>query len=254
MITIISPAKSQDFTKLELEYDLSQPIFKKEITGIINKLKHYECDEIQKLMKISPKLSNDVFNMHSEFESTKFDDTNSKPAIFTFNGDVYKSLDAHTLDKNTIEYAQNHLLTLSGLYGVIRPLDLIQAYRLEMGTKIKIQEIVLYKYWQDKVTAKIDELISTHSNKTIINLASNEYSQAVDKKILKANWLDIDFKEDKNGTFKTIGIHAKRARGLMSRYIMTNEINNTEDIKNFNVSGYEFNQSLSQSNHFCFTR
>ena len=254
MITIISPAKSQNFEKKEFDYNLSQPIFKKEITGIINKLKHYECDEIQKLMKISPKLANEVFNMHSNFTSSKFDTSNSKPAIFTFNGDVYKSLDVQTLDHDTIEYAQEHLLTLSGLYGVIRPLDLIQAYRLEMGTKIKITDTVLYKYWQNKITTKIDELVSTHSNKTIVNLASNEYSQSIDKKTLQANWLDIDFKENKNGTFKTIGIPAKRARGLMSRYILVNKINNIDNIKEFDVGGYAFNQSLSQENHFCFTR
>lgn len=254
MITIISPAKSQTFTKVKHSHSYTQPIFQNEITQLINKLKHYEVDELEKLMKISTKLAIEVFDKHNNFDPTTYDTPKAKAAIFTFSGDVYKGLNAMTLDKATINYAQKHLIILSGLYGLIRPLDLIQAYRLEMGTKIKVDDKILYKYWQDKSTIALNKLFEKHSHKTLINLASNEYSQSIDRKQLKANWLDIDFKENKNGTFKTVAIHAKKARGLMSRYILENEIEKTEDIKKFDTAGYTFNAELSKENLFCFTR
>jgi len=254
MIIVISPAKSQNFDKVIQSYDYTQPIFKDEIKLLVNKLKHYEIEEIEKLMKISPKLATEVFNKHNSFDPTKYSIPHSKAAIFTFSGDVYKGLDAGSLDKDTIEYAQDHLLMLSGLYGIIRPLNLIQAYRLEMGTKIKIDEQILYKYWQEKSTAALNKLFEKHPNKTLINLASNEYSQSIDRKLLKANWLDIDFKENKDGIFKTVGIHAKKARGLMSRYILENRIENIEDIKKFDIAEYTFNAEFSKENLICFTR
>ena len=254
MIIVISPAKSQNFDELKQSYDYTQPIFKNEIELLVNKLKHYEIEEIEKLMKISPRLATEVFEKHNNFDSTKYNIPHSKAAIFTFSGDVYKGLDATTLNKETIDYAQNHLLMLSGLYGIIRPLDLIQAYRLEMGTKIKIDEQILYKYWQTKSTAALNKFFEKQQNKILINLASNEYSQSINRKLLKANWLDIDFKENKDGIFKTIGIHAKKARGLMSRYILENKIENIEDIKTFNMNGYQFNAEFSKNNSLCFTR
>ncbi|WP_150464108.1 peroxide stress protein YaaA [Francisella sp. XLW-1] len=254
MIIVISPAKSQNFETATAKYQFTQPIFKDQITKLINTLKHYEVDEIEKLMKISPKLAEEVFTKHNSFNPKNYNESNSKAAIFTFSGDVYKGLEADTLDKETIEYAQNHLLMLSGLYGLIRPLDLMQAYRLEMGTKIKIDGEILYKYWQDKITAQLNEYFSQQQNKVLINLASNEYSQAIDKKSLDAKWLNIDFKENKNGTYKTIGIHAKKARGLMTKYILENRIENISDIKNFNIANYKYSPELSTENLMCFTR
>ncbi|ASG68727.1 hypothetical protein CDV26_10350 [Francisella halioticida] len=254
MIIVISPAKSQNLDPLKENYNFTQPIFKDQINLLINKLKHYEIDEIEKLMKISSKLAQKVFDKHNSFNPNNYDISNSKAAIFTFSGDVYKGLDAKTLDNQTVKYTQDHLLMLSGLYGLIRPLDLMQAYRLEMGTKIKIDEKVLYKYWQNKITSQLNYFFAKQKNKTLINLASNEYSQAIDRKVLDATWLDIDFKENKNGIFKTIGIHAKKARGLMTRFILENQIENINDIKKFNVAGYEFNQDLSKNNLLCFTR
>lgn len=254
MIIVISPAKSQNFEPVKENYNFTQPIFKDQINLLINKLKHYEVDEIEKLMKISPKLAQEVFDKHNHFDPNNYNASNSKGAIFTFSGDVYKGLDAKTLDKETIKYSQEHLFMLSGLYGIIRPLDLMQAYRLEMGTKIKVDDKVLYKYWHDKITPKLNDFFAKQKNKTLINLASNEYSQAIDKKSLDANWLDIDFKETKNGTYKTIGIHAKKARGLMARYILANKIEDAEEIKKFNIAGYKFNPELSKENLLCFTR
>lgn len=254
MIIVISPAKSQNFEPINNEYNFTQPIFKDQIELLINKLKHYEISEIEKLMKISPKLATEVFDKHNSFNAKNYSLENSKAAIFTFSGDVYKGLDSNSLDSDTINYAQDHLLMLSGLYGLIRPLDLMQAYRLEMGTKIKIDDRVLYRYWQDKITTQLNAFFTKQENKTLINLASNEYSQAIDKKLLKADWLDIDFKENKDGTFKTIGIHAKKARGLMSRYILENKIENIEDIKKFDVAEYSYNLELSNKNTLCFTR
>ncbi|ALB02260.1 hypothetical protein ACH24_00355 [Francisella persica ATCC VR-331] len=254
MIVIISPAKSQNFEPIKTDYKFTQPIFKEQITKLINTLKHYEVEEIEKLMKISTKLAGEVFAKHNNFDPNKYDNSNAKAAIFTFNGDVYKGLEADTLNSKTIEYSQSHLLMLSGLYGLIRPLDLIQAYRLEMGTNIKIEGKILHKYWQDKITTKLNEYFSQQQNKILINLASNEYSQAIDKKSLDAKWLDIDFKENKAGTYKTIGIHAKKARGLIARFILKNRIEDISDIKNFNVAGYQFNPELSKENLLCFTR
>lgn len=254
MIIVISPAKSQNFDSLKENYDFTQPIFKDQINLLINKLKHYEVEEIEKLMKISPKLAQEVFDKHNSFNPEKYNNSNSKAAIFTFSGDVYKGLNAESLDSKTINYAQDHLLMLSGLYGLIRPLDLIQAYRLEMGTKVKIDGQILHKYWQDKITPQLNDFFTKQKNKTLINLASNEYSQAIDKKNLSAKWLDIDFKENKNGSFKTIGIHAKKARGLMTRFILENQIEDIQDIKKFNIAGYKFNQDLSKDDLFCFTR
>ena len=254
MIIVISPAKSQNFDEVKQSYDYTQPIFQNEIKLLVNKLKHYEIEEIQKLMKISPKLAAEVFDKHNYFDPTKYSTPHSKAVILTFSGDVYTVLDAGCLDKSTIEYTQNHLLILSGLYGIIRPLDLIQAYRLEMGTKIKINDVALYKYWQDKSTAELNKLFDKHDNKTLINLASNEYSQSINRKSLKANWLDIDFKEKKDSTFKTVGIHAKRARGLMTKFILENKIEDIQYIKKFNIAGYSFNPDFSKENLICFTR
>lgn len=197
MIIVISPAKSQNFEPIKTAYQFTQPIFKQQIIKLINTLKYYEVEEIEKLMKISPKLAEEVFAKHNSFNPNKYDNSNAKAAIFTFSGDVYKGLEADTLDNKTIEYAQNHLLMLSGLYGLVRPLDLIQAYRLEMGTNIKIDGKILHKYWQDKITTQLNEYFSQQQNKILINLASNEYSQAIDKKSLAVKWLDIDFKEIK---------------------------------------------------------
>lgn len=254
MIIVISPAKSQNFEPIKTAYQFTQPIFKQQIIKLINTLKHYEVEEIEKLMKISPKLAEEVFAKHNSFNPNKYDNSNAKAAIFTFSGDVYKGLEADTLDNKTIEYAQNHLLMLSGLYGLVRPLDLIQAYRLKMGTNIKIDGKILHKYWQDKITTQLNEYFSQQQNKILINLASNEYSQAIDKKSLAVKWLDIDFKENKAGAYKTIGIHAKKARGLITRYILENRIENVSDIKKFNVAGYQFNPDFSDENLLCFTR
>ena len=254
MLTILSPSKSQDFSKLEKKFDFKQPVFKDEIKNIINILKDYTSQDFEKIMKISEKLANEVAGKYNNFNVNNYNLESSKVSIFSFTGDVYKSLDAGTLTEENINFAQQNLLIISGLYGIIRPLDLIQAYRLEMGTKIKIDNFILYKFWQPIITNYLNEVLQEHNNKTLINLASKEYSQAIDKKKLVANWLDIDFKENKNGTFKTIGIYAKKARGLMARYIIQNNINDVEFIKKFNLDGYKFNSDLSRDNYFCFIR
>ena len=254
MLTILSPAKSQNFSKLEKKFDFKQPIFKEEIKNIINILKGYTSQDFEKIMKISEKLSNEVIEKYNNFNVNNYDLENSKASIFSFSGDVYKSLDIETLTEENINFAQQNLLIISGLYGIIRPLDLMQAYRLEMGTKIKINDLILYKFWQPIITNYLNKVLENHDNKILINLTSKEYSQAIDRKKLKANWLDIDFKENKNNTFKTIGIYAKKARGLMARYIIQNNINDIESIKKFTLDGYKFNINLSKENYFCFTR
>jgi len=250
MITVISPAKTLDFSKSPIKKN-TQPIFEKDIQNIAMQMKHYEIDEIEKIMKISNKLATQVFEYFCKFNSPQND---KKQALLTFNGDVYRGLNAKNLNANDFVFAQEHLLMLSGMFGFLRPLDIMQAYRLEMDSKVEIDGVKVKEFWKGKVTSELNNLFEKQKNKTLINLASVEYSSVIDKKKLKANWLDIDFKENKNGTFKIIGIYAKYARGLMARYIIKNQIENIEEIKKFSIDGYSFNQELSNTKKLCFTR
>ncbi len=224
--------------------------FEKESTVLIKDLKKLKSIELQKLMKVSPKIA----ELNTErFNNWKlpFTSENAKAAIFAFKGDVYTGLDAESLSKKEIEFAQAHLSILSGLYGLLRPLDLMQAYRLEMGTKYGTSKGKdLYEFWADKITHEIN----SREEKTILNLASNEYFKAVNKKKLKAEIISPIFKDEKNGVLKVISFFAKKARGMMTRFIIQNHITNVEEIKNFNLGGYAFNESLSTDKEWVFTR
>ncbi len=172
-----------------------------------------------------------------------------------FKGDVYLGLDAPTLNKNDLKFTQKHLRILSGLYGLLRPLDLMQAYRLEMGTKLQNERgRNLYEFWDTRVTDKLNEELSAHKSQTLINLASNEYFKVVKPKTLDADIITPAFKERKNGEYKMIGIYAKKARGLMSRYIIKNRIDTPEALKDFDLEDYGYNESLSTENNWVFTR
>lgn len=239
MKIVISPAKSLDFECESPIKKFTQPVFLDDSKKLIKKMREYSPEEIGKLMKISDKLSDLNYQRFSDWQ-TPFTSKNAKHSIYAFNGDVYDGLDAKSLSAKDIEFAQEHLRILSGLYGLLRPLDLMQAYRLEMGTKLKPS---LYEFWGDKLTKELgDDLV--------VNLASNEYFKAIKPK----NILKIDFKENKNGELKIIAIYAKKARGLMANYIIKNKITKAEKIKKFDIDGYKFREDLSDDKHFIFAR
>ena len=253
MKVIISPAKSLDFDTELTNKDFSVPYFLSESKIINESLKKRTPSELKSLMSISDKLANLNWKRNNSFK-TPFDLDNARPSIFTFNGDVYNGLDAFSLSNNQIKKAQNSLRILSGLYGLLKPLDLIQPYRLEMGTKLDIEgSINLYGFWKNKITKKINnELIE---DELFVNLASNEYSSVIDKKTLNTTMISPSFKDMKNGKLKIISFYAKKARGMMVRYILDNEINNQEDLKGFDYGGYSYSLEESEKiNELVFIR
>lgn len=255
MITIISPAKTLDFTEDKRINHHSKPMFLKEASIIAKEMKRYSPEEMEKLMRISPKLSELNYSRYKEWN--KKETNNIKPAILAFRGDVYQALNIDTLSNENLDFANDHLKILSGLYGVLRPYDSIMPYRLEMGTSLRFNEYNnLYEFWKERLTEKIQEELSYHKNKALINLASKEYSKAINFKELHVNVkvIDIDFKEFRNGKYKTVGILAKRARGYMTRYILENFIDDPEDLKNFQSEGYGFNEPMSSDNKWIFTK
>ncbi|MAU63105.1 MAG: hypothetical protein CMC38_01965 [Flavobacteriaceae bacterium] len=253
MKIIISPAKSLDFEKQLPTEEFSIPNFLSESKVINDSLKKRSPGELKSLMSISEKLADLNWNRNNSFK-IPFNVDNARPSIFTFNGDVYNGIDAYSLSLDKIKNAQGSLRILSGLYGMLKPLDLIQAYRLEMGTKLNVNGSAnLYDFWKNKITKKLNEEIK--ENELFINLASNEYSSVIDKKELKTSIISPIFKDMKNGKLKIISFYAKKARGMMVRYILDNNINNQEDLKGFNYGGYSFSkQETDNSNELVFIR
>ena len=253
MKIIISPAKSLDFEKQLPTEEFSIPNFLSESKVINDSLKKRSPGELKSLMSISEKLADLNWNRNNSFK-IPFNVDNARPSIFTFNGDVYNGIDAYSLSLDQIKNAQGSLRILSGLYGMLKPLDLIQAYRLEMGTKLNVNGSAnLYDFWKNKITKKLNEEIK--ENELFINLASNEYSSVIDKKELKTSIISPIFKDMKNGKLKIISFYAKKARGMMVRYILDNNINNQEDLKGFNYGGYSFSkQETDNSNELVFIR
>lgn len=253
MITVISSTKSLD---LEREFNMNletQPLFLKEVDELIDILKRYNEEELAKVMKISGKLAEVNFKRYRNFSDEK---TINRQALFSFSGDVYKSINPFNYTQNEIEFAQKHLRILSGLYGVLRPLDKIKEYRLEMATKLDGSCIRdLYSYWTKKVTENIFYDVKNHKEKVILNLASLEYSKTIDRKSLDDILVyDVEFKENRNGQYKIVGTYAKKARGMMVSYIIKNAIDDIEAVKGFNEDGYTYNESLSTKYKFVFTR
>jgi len=205
-------------------------------------------------MKLSLKLAELNFDRYETWKP-KCTEKNAKQSILAFQGDVYQGLDAASLSAAELKFAQQHLRILSGLYGILRPLDLMQPYRLEMGTKLKTTRgNNLYDFWGSTITEGLNKQLKKLKTDTLINLASNEYFKSVKPKELDAEIITPAFKEFKNGDYKMIGIYAKRARGLMSRYIIQNKLTNPEDLKDFHEEGYKFNSKLSKGNNWVFTR
>ena len=210
--------------------------------------------DLSSLMKISDKLATLNANRFAEF-STPFTPDNARQALFAFNGDVYTGLDAQSLSEDDIAYAQQHLRILSGLYGVLRPLDLMQAYRLEMGTKLaNSRGKNLYEYWGDIVTTEVNKALAAQGDNVLVNLASNEYFKSVKPKQLDGMIITPVFKDKKNGQYKIISFFAKKARGLMARYILQNKVEDVAGLKAFDTAGYYFSEEQSTETELVFLR
>jgi hypothetical protein len=255
MLIVVSPAKTLDFETKPVTKKVSQPEFQKESQQLINALKKFKPAQVGKLMKLSEKLSNLNFDRFQSW-TLPFSAKNAKQAVLAFKGDVYTGLDAETFDAKDFDFAQKHFRMLSGLHGLLRPLDLIQPYRLEMSTKLKVGKAKnLYEFWDSKITDQINAEVEKETNPVLVNLASNEYFKAIKPKELNARVLTIEFKDAKNGEYKMIGFFAKKARGLMSRYIIKNKLTQPEALKNFDYEGYCFNKQLTtKKNIWVFTR
>lgn len=254
MLAVISPAKTLDYDTPVPTSTYTQPDFLKASAELIEVLRPYSPQDISALMKISDKLGSLNAARFQEWQPP-FTRDNARQAVLAFKGDVYVGLDAFSLDEPGFQYAQSHLRILSGLYGLLRPLDLIQAYRLEMGTRLKNPKGKdLYDFWGRQLAEKINQILTDHTTPTLINLASQEYFKAVDLNVLAANVITPVFKDWKNGQYKIISFHAKKARGLMCRYMIDQKLATPEGLKNFNYAGYQFDESQSTETQWVFTR
>jgi cytoplasmic iron level regulating protein YaaA (DUF328/UPF0246 family) len=252
MKIVISPAKSLNFEKELPTQKYSEALFLKEARQVHKVLKEKKPAELSELMHISEKLADLNWQRNQDWK-TPFTTENARPAIFTFDGDVYTGLDAYSITTEKLDALQGRLRILSGLYGLLKPLDLIQAYRLEMGTKLPIGESRnLYEFWKATLTKALNKELE--KDELFINLASTEYFSAVDVKALKVPVITPEFKDYKNGKLKIISFFAKKARGLMVRYIIDTNAQTIDDLKGFNYEGYQFDANLSKGNHLVFTR
>ncbi|WP_411893656.1 peroxide stress protein YaaA [Winogradskyella sp. A2] len=252
MKLVISPAKSLDFESKTPTSKSSDFCFSAEAERLNKILKKKSPRSLSKLMSISENLGQLNYERNQEW-SLPFTKENSRQAMYAFNGDVYRGLDAYSIDASKLEKAQDTIRIISGLYGILKPLDLIQPYRLEMGTKLTIgRNKNLYEFWRKKVTQALNEELE--QGELFLNLASNEYFRAIDTKVLKVPVINISFKEFKNGQYKTIGFFAKYARGLMSRYIIDTNAQTLEDVKGFNYDNYALSDELSSEKELVFTR
>lgn len=252
MKIVISPAKSLNFESQLPTNEYTEPQFLKEANTIQKTLKKKSPKVLSKLMGISEKLADLNWQRNQDWE-TPFTPENARPAVFAFDGDVYTGLDAYTISSDKLEILQDKLRILSGLYGLLKPMDLMQAYRLEMGTSIKIgTKKNLYEFWKKTITKTLNEELK--KDELFLNLASNEYFSAVDTKILKVPVITPEFKDYKDGKLKMISFFAKKARGMMVRYIIDTNAETIEDLKGFNYEGYAFDANLSKGNTLVFTR
>jgi len=253
MILIISPSKTQDFSPSVLTQH-TQARQLQQSQNLINTLVTLTPEELSSLMKISDKLSQLNWQRYQDFE-LPFNLSNAKQALLAFKGDVYSGIEAENYTDEDFAFAQQHLRLLSGLYGVLRPLDLVQPYRLEMGTRLKNSRGKnLYEFWGTQITDLLNQDLAIEKQPLLVNLASNEYFKSIQAKQLNAKILTLSFKENKNGIYKIIAIHAKRARGFMANFVIKNRITDEEELKGFNQAGYVFNPSLSTELEWVFSR
>ena len=252
MKLVISPAKSLNYdSKLPTGFS-SESCFLNEAKELTTLLKKKSPKALSALMHISPKLGALNYERNQNW-SLPFSSENARQAIYAFDGDVYRGLDAYSISEAKLDILKDTVRIISGLYGLLKPLDLIQPYRLEMGTKFPVEKNKnLYEFWRKKITTALNDEL--YEDELLVNLASQEYFKAIDVKALKAPLIHVDFKEFKNGQFKTIAIFSKRARGLMTRHIVETNAKSIEDLKTFNAGRYAFDANLSTENKLVFTR
>ena len=254
MLILISPAKTLDYDTPATTKKATQPAMLAAAQVLIDELRALAPQDISKLMHISDKLGSLNYDRYQHWNQP-FTSDNAKQAILAFKGDVYTGLDAEAFNSDELNFAQKHLRILSGLYGLLRPLDLMQPYRLEMGTKFaNSRGKNLYEFWGNDITTALNQQLKASKSAAIINLASNEYFKSVKIKELDAELITPIFKDKKNGEYKIISFYAKKARGMMSAYAIKNGILEATQLKKFDAAGYAYNNSLSQGNNWVFTR
>jgi hypothetical protein len=254
MLIVISPSKTLDFEKTVTNQSHTLPEFVNEASLLIKPLRKLSVDQLINLMRISPKLAQ-LNQERFYLWRPEFTPESSRQALYAFRGNVYSGLGADSLSPADIDAAQKQLRILSGLYGLLRPLDLIRPYRLEMGIQLSVgRNRNLYEFWQKKITAKVREDLDKSGSNLLINLASVEYFKAIDLKILKAEVITPEFREAKDGTYKIVSFFAKKARGMMTRFILQNRIDSEDQLQAFDCDGYCFNRRLSEKGRPVFTR
>ncbi|PZD71658.1 hypothetical protein C1752_05042 [Acaryochloris thomasi RCC1774] len=251
MLMVISPSKTLEFEGQRHSIH-TVPVKLEQSQQLIHQLRPFSPEELMQLMGISNKLADLNYERYQTFQ-TPFTPENARQALFVFKGDVYKGIEIESYGADDLDFAQNHLRILSGLYGILKPLDLIQPYRLEMGTKLANPlGKNLYEFWGTQIAEVLNADLA--QNPTLVNLASNEYYKAIKLDQLQANPINIHFKENKNGTYKTIGLFAKRARGLMVNYAIQHRITEAQDLKAFDIEDYHFHPKLSKPQDWVFSR
>lgn len=254
MLMIISPAKTLDFETPATTDSHSIPDYLENSAELIGIMKKKSSKKLMNMMQISQKIAElNVERFNNWY--LPFNPENAKQALLAFKGDVYNGISASTLSEDKLVYAQSHLRIISGLYGLLRPLDLMQPYRLEMGLKLNSKRSkTLYQFWGEKITEGLNSMLAEQHNPVLINLASNEYFKSVQKENLDCRLITPEFKDWKNGKYKIIQFFAKKARGLMARYAIDHTIQQPEELQNFDYDGYTFNTELSQADNWVFSR
>lgn len=252
MLIVISPAKALNFTRPDGAAPMTTPEMGEHIAELAVTAKKLKVADLKKMMDLSDNLATLNRERFQAFDPAMED---GLQAAFAFNGDVYSGLKARELDKKGLAYAQKHLRILSGLYGLLRPLDAIQPYRLEMGVRIKTKRGgSLYDFWGDRISTALNQAGAGHKDRTLVNCASQEYFGAVDLKAINLPVVHTRFFEEKDGSSKIISFYAKKARGLMARYAIDNRIERAEDLKSFDTEGYRFQKSASSDTEWVFSR
>ncbi len=254
MLTVISPAKTLDFETPPVIARHTQPQYLDHSQELILQLRELSPQQISELMHLSDKLAGLNAARFGSW-TPAFTPDNAKQALLAFKGDVYTGLDAQSLSEDDFSYAQEHLRMLSGLYGLLRPLDLMQPYRLEMGTKLaNARGKDLYAFWGTRISEWLNEALADQGDDILLNLASTEYFSAVKRSALNARVINTEFRDWKNGQYKIISFYAKKARGMMSRFVIQERINDPEQLKQFDVQGYRFSADLSKPDNLVFLR
>ena len=254
MIITLSPSKGQDFDTPTPSKIFTLPEQLDDSQILINEAKKLDMESVRELMSVSENISTLNVQRFQDWQ-LPFNQDNAKAALFAFKGDVYSGIEKDKYDDGDLTYAQDHLRILSGLYGALRPMDLIQPYRLEMKTRLQNPRGEnLYQFWGESITDKLNEVLEHQEEKTLVNLASNEYYKSVKPKHIHGRILNIAFKEEKDGKSRILAVYAKKARGMMTDFILRNRIEHAEDIKDFGTANYKFSKSESSEDKWVFTR